>query len=111
MADDGDATEACGGRAAQRFRLEIVEPGRLSRTWRTVSLLVIGLISDGRGPVNPGGRTARIVDVTSGAVVGEVGEPLGDDGGCSVRQLRGDLDRLDVGDFSARWLAMPRADA
>ncbi len=90
--------------AAVHYEVHVIEPGRWSRSWRSVALLAVGLVTSGAGPTNPGGRRARIIERSSGRTLRTVSEHLGDSPGGDPLDAAADVERLDRDEFRRRWL-------
>lgn len=91
--------------AVERFRLEIQEPSGLVSMIRSAVVLVVGALTLGSGPANPGGRRVVVIDLETGRPVGQVAERIGDDVDNDVGMIHQDLRRLDAAAFAERWLS------
>lgn len=101
-------------RAKDRYRIAIEDAEGPQRWFRSVGVLVANIAGwfdgigtgsiDGTGPVNPGGRTIRVIDNTSGHVVLEFVEEFGDDARRSLAMLESDIESQTVTEFESRWL-------
>ena len=90
-------------RARDRYELQQT-PAPLHGRWRRRLGQLLMLAVD-LGPVPGGGGRTLIVETATGAVIGDVKQPFGDDFYDS--RLEEDLLTLSVDDFEAKWLASP----
>ncbi len=94
--------------ACDRYRIALDEPARPKRWFRGLGVIIanIALWIDGfgTGPTNPGGRTIKVIDNSTGCVVLEFVEEFGDDARLSLAMLEKDIESLTAEDFESRWL-------
>ena len=94
--------------ASDRYRV-VVDEARPPKRWlRSLGVLLANVTSwfdgYGAGPTNPGGRTIKVVDRSTGKIVLEFVEGFGDDERTSLSMLQHDLESQTVGEFTASWL-------
>lgn len=91
-------------RAAAVFEVEVVDAPRRSRITRGLLTLVVGLVTLGSAPTNPGGRRIRILGRTSRMEIAAWPEPAADDAHELLGRIEADLATLPAEEFARRWI-------
>lgn len=96
---------APGLRASDVYRVEVRDGPRRTRLWRALVAIVLGLLTLGAGPTNPGGRRFLILRRDATEVLAEVVEDFADEQNLTLAGVLEDLDRLSPDEFAARWIS------
>ena len=90
--------------ATHVYELERIPMALWRRLPRLLIVFVSNALSMGSGPANPGGGLIRVIEKSTGQVVGTFVEELGDDGQGTVSSMRADLTEMRADDFARKWL-------
>ncbi len=94
--------------AGDRYRIIVDDAERSKRWFRSLGVLIANVAGWfeglGSGPSNPGGRTIKVMDNTTGLVVLEFVEEFGDDAQVGLSTLHSDIESQTVGEFRTKWL-------
>lgn len=87
--------------ASRIWHIEVGKRSLLVRVLRTVSTLIIALITMG-GAVSPSNRVWHVVETATGRVLTTVKSTYGDEGDPGTA-LQSDLETYPPAEFAARW--------
>ncbi len=89
--------------AAEVYEIRLEETSTPKKWFRSLIVLVTGLLSLGEGPMNPGGTIISVVRRDTGEELFRHVEDLGDDEGHLLRGIETDLATMTADEFAATW--------